>query len=91
VILELLKEYCRVEEAFQGGYENGVQILRKHHSEDMEIVARDIFAHYYISARNKLAIKLIVSGIPLFYIIIMCLCESFNHTLHLYPDFNFLS
>lgn len=62
VILELLKEYHRVEDAFQGGYENGVQLLRKQHSEDMDKVAKDIFAHYYITGRNKLAIKLIVSG-----------------------------
>ena len=60
VILELLKEYHRVEDAFQGGYEKGVQVLRKQHSENMEKVAADIFAHYYISGRNKLTIKLIV-------------------------------
>lgn len=61
VILELLKEYHRVEEAFQNGYENGVAILRKQHSDDFAKVTADIFAHYYISGRNKLAIKLIVS------------------------------
>lgn len=61
VILEFLKEYHRVEVAFQEGYEKGVQILQKEHSEDMAKVASDIFAHYYITGRNRLAIKLIVS------------------------------
>lgn len=61
VVLGLLREYYRVEIAFQEGYENGVQILRKQHSENMEKVAADIFAHYYISGRNMLAVKLIVS------------------------------
>ncbi len=65
VILDLLKEYHRVEEAFQEGYEKGVQILRKQHSEDMSKVAADIFAHYYIVGRNRLAIKLIVSSLSL--------------------------
>ena len=70
VILELLKEYHRVEEVFQGGYEKGVQILRKRHSEDMVKVAEDIFAHYYISGRNTLAIKLIVS-VPIIDLVII--------------------
>ena len=62
MILDLLKEYQRVEEAFQLGYESGVQILRKQHAEDMAKVVCDIFAHYYIAGRNALAIKLIVSA-----------------------------
>ncbi len=60
VVLDLLKEYYRVEVVFQEGYDKGVQILRKEHSENMGKVAADIFAHYYIAGRNRLAIKLIV-------------------------------
>lgn len=63
VVLELLKEYYRVELVFQEGYEKGVQVLRKQHSEDMGKIAADIFAHYYIAGRNKLAVKLIVSSL----------------------------
>ena len=74
VILQLLKEYHRVELAFQVGYENGVQILRKQHSEDMTKVAADIFAHYYITGRNHLAIKLIVSA---------CLSACYMHYMYM--------
>ncbi|KAL5475565.1 hypothetical protein EMCRGX_G025395 [Ephydatia muelleri] len=59
VLIELLKEYHRVEEVFQGGYEKGVKQLRVVHSNDMSKVVADIFAHYYIAGRNCLAIKLI--------------------------------
>ncbi|XP_064397695.1 acetyl-CoA carboxylase-like isoform X2 [Halichondria panicea] len=58
-IVELLREYYRVEEAFQNGYEKGVQRLRVEHSEDMAKVSADIFAHYYIVGRNTLAVRLI--------------------------------
>ena len=44
-----------------GGYDKGVSLLRSHHNGDMAKVAADIFAHYYISGRNSLAVKLIVS------------------------------
>jgi biotin carboxylase len=59
VIITLLNEYHRVEEIFQGGYDKGVSLLRSHHNGDMAKVAADIFAHYYISGRNSLAVKLI--------------------------------
>ena len=36
-------------------------MLRAHHSSDVAKVAADIFAHYYITGRNALAVKLIVS------------------------------
>lgn len=73
VLLGLLREYYRVEVAFQEGYEKGVQILRKQHSEDMGKVAADIFAHYYLAARNRLTIKLVVSLLRL-YILHVCFC-----------------
>jgi hypothetical protein len=44
------------------GYEKGVQVLRQQHSEDMARVVQDIFSHYYITGRNALTIKLIVSN-----------------------------
>ena len=37
-------------------------MLNTHHQGDMAKVAADIFAHYYTSGRNALAVKLIVSG-----------------------------
>lgn len=43
------------------GYDKGIKILRAQHDEDCNKVAKDIFAHYYITGRNILAIKLIVS------------------------------
>ena len=78
VILQLLKEYHRVELAFQVGYENGVQILRKQHSEDMTKVAADIFAHYYITGRNHLAIKLIVSALHVTCITCTCYMRMYS-------------
>lgn len=43
------------------GYEKGVQVLRQQHSEDTAQVVQDIFSHYYITGRNALTIKLIVT------------------------------
>ena len=100
VVLDLLKEYYRVEVAFQEGYEKGVQILRKQHSENVGKVAVDIFAHYYIAGRNQLAIKLIVclknthihvtSSCSLIYIYVECFLYFFVraalHELFSYPS-----
>lgn len=36
-------------------------MVRAQHSDDMTKVAVDIFAHYYITGRNAVAIRLIVS------------------------------
>ncbi len=43
------------------GYDKGVKILLTQHEDSCGRVAEDIFAHYYITGRNLLAIKLIVS------------------------------
>lgn len=58
-ILQLLKEYYRVEEPFQDGYDKGVRTLQLQHTDNCSKVAEDIFAHYYISGRNALTITLI--------------------------------
>jgi biotin carboxylase/biotin carboxyl carrier protein len=60
-IINLLKEYHRVEEPFQDGHDKGVAKLLLDHNDDCMKVAEDIFAHYYIHGRNELAIKLITA------------------------------
>jgi len=44
-----------------GAYDQGVRDLQDRHSDDMGKVAADIFSHHYLSGKNSLAVKLIVS------------------------------
>ena len=57
IVILVSLSWCR-----PGGYDKGVSVLNTHHQGDMAKVAADIFAHYYTSGRNALAVKLIVSG-----------------------------
>jgi len=74
---------CTVIVIYSGAYHQGVKALQETHNDDMSKVAEDIFSHHYLSGKNSLAIKLIVSicssytcnihcTLPLTYKIIMC-------------------
>ena len=40
------------------------------------MIVADIFAHYYISGRNTLAIMLIVRSYPVFYSLTLCFLQE---------------
>ncbi|XP_032823616.2 acetyl-CoA carboxylase 1 isoform X2 [Petromyzon marinus] len=60
VVLDLLRQYLRVETQFQNGhYDKCVIALRENHKGDMTTVVHYIFSHAHVAKKNALVIMLI--------------------------------